>query len=765
MSFIVSDTFVTSNGPTNGAIVYGFKASRFSSVPTINTPFPSVFDAGPVTTSSAYGGPGAFQLPLPTDEQYYLSFTFNGQTTYQLYNSPHFIDGTQGSLSANSTLYGNYQQGKQFIAGSDPNDLAIVSQIVPGPSGAQGAPGIYIGATPPPETDILWADTTDPSVFSNNGLFFNPVDYGADPTGVHDSTQAIQTCLFLGHTELPAGLYSVTNLYFPDGASLTGRQDFRSGVYGTNPLTSTVTSVSQIAGTTGPLITINPTVINTSIKNIYFQGSNTTDPSNYAVDLPDSPGSSAFTGTTLTASASQGSTSITVASIAQVWKAATLLVGSAHEVVVVSTSWDGVSTTIPLVSPLKQNHSSGNAVISTGEGISGGADCRMENVAMFYFSGDYTVYWGDHRYGNKMEHCAIYGAGHVTGSPSGGQQQGTYVAGSAYNSNGVGMYCSASDCGIHASEIGASASHNLVVSCQPFGVTECDIWSAGKAGQGNGIRIKAGSTTSRIYIGSRTEFDSCANEAIYIEGNGTSFPAGDVQIGPGCFFSGNCQSEATGGTTLTNPRANIAVASNFRGMVTVMGNTAFGATPGGVDYNLNVQEDGTYSTISHQNNRLINTNDNTGYAISEVWQGYSINGTNTAPITRYATHVGNGMVDYIKHKGANANALLYYLTGGSSYVMYTADSANNRADLYTNAIKFGTTSSPGSVIFGNNGGTPYVAPSLTIGTSGGNANITSGTGAPSGSGNKGDIYFRTDTPTTANQRIYIYTGSTWTGIV
>lgn len=51
------------------------------------------------------------------------------------------------------------------------------------------------------------------------------------------------------------------------------------------------------------------------------------------------------------------------------------------------------------------------------------------------------------------------------------------------------------------------------------------------------------------------------------------------------------------------------------------------------------------------------------------------------------------------------------------------------------------------------------------------ATISSSTGAPTISGNLGDIYFRTDTPTTADQRIYICTTAgvagtaVWTGIL
>ena len=45
--------------------------------------------------------------------------------------------------------------------------------------------------------------------------------------------------------------------------------------------------------------------------------------------------------------------------------------------------------------------------------------------------------------------------------------------------------------------------------------------------------------------------------------------------------------------------------------------------------------------------------------------------------------------------------------------------------------------------------------------------IYSGTGAPAfvPSDGKGAVYFRRDTPGTVNQRIYIWSGSAWTGIL
>lgn len=44
--------------------------------------------------------------------------------------------------------------------------------------------------------------------------------------------------------------------------------------------------------------------------------------------------------------------------------------------------------------------------------------------------------------------------------------------------------------------------------------------------------------------------------------------------------------------------------------------------------------------------------------------------------------------------------------------------------------------------------------------------VYQGSGVPSNSdGNDGDVYFRTDTPGSANQRLYIRSGGTWTGIL
>jgi|SRR5215472_2839593 len=46
------------------------------------------------------------------------------------------------------------------------------------------------------------------------------------------------------------------------------------------------------------------------------------------------------------------------------------------------------------------------------------------------------------------------------------------------------------------------------------------------------------------------------------------------------------------------------------------------------------------------------------------------------------------------------------------------------------------------------------------------SSLYSGTGVPNnGNGNNGDYYFRSDTPATANQRLYIKSAGAWVGII
>jgi hypothetical protein len=72
-----------------------------------------------------------------------------------------------------------------------------------------------------------------------------------------------------------------------------------------------------------------------------------------------------------------------------------------------------------------------------------------------------------------------------------------------------------------------------------------------------------------------------------------------------------------------------------------------------------------------------------------------------------------------------------------------------------------------ATLIGSVGAPPLASMGATSVKLGGASSLFSGTGAPAtGLGAVGDYYFRTDTPSTANQRIYVKTAAAvWTGIV
>lgn len=71
---VIPDVVLVGGVPTNGLAVSAYKASRLTGVPALNTALPvGVADAGPVTTGTAFGGTGQFQITCPTSEDYYLT--------------------------------------------------------------------------------------------------------------------------------------------------------------------------------------------------------------------------------------------------------------------------------------------------------------------------------------------------------------------------------------------------------------------------------------------------------------------------------------------------------------------------------------------------------------------------------------------------------------------------------------------------------------------------------------------------------------------
>jgi hypothetical protein len=145
MTQTISDTFVTAAGPTTGAQVYGYLASRFSTPPVLNSLPPGGYgaDAGPVETGAGFGGPGEFRMVLPTNEPYYLSFDYNGQLSWKYYGNALLTDSGRGVITLAANLAGNSKRATGFADGVGAHDLATVQQVAlaHGTQGPQGEPG------------------------------------------------------------------------------------------------------------------------------------------------------------------------------------------------------------------------------------------------------------------------------------------------------------------------------------------------------------------------------------------------------------------------------------------------------------------------------------------------------------------------------------------------------------------------------------------------------------------------------------------------
>jgi hypothetical protein len=82
---VIADTFITETGPTSGATVYAYEATRFLSVPIYGSQPPAgAPDAGPVTTGTQWGGAGQFQLTVPNNVNYYALCQYDNNNYWQL---------------------------------------------------------------------------------------------------------------------------------------------------------------------------------------------------------------------------------------------------------------------------------------------------------------------------------------------------------------------------------------------------------------------------------------------------------------------------------------------------------------------------------------------------------------------------------------------------------------------------------------------------------------------------------------------------------
>ncbi len=331
-----------------------------------------------------------------------------------------------------------------------------------------------------------------------NDLTYDPVQYGADPTGTQDATATIQYLLnTYGRVDLPAGKFSVTSLWLPSGSSIVGRQSMNH-----------VSTLMHSPAATGALLNVAPGVNGVLLRDLYCDGSqggsNTNTLANYSLCYGLRIWDNALS--TTMSNASAGASSITVANAANMISRSVLNLDAAYsnaETVIVSSV---SGTTLTLASPLVNTHNGSSFGGSTVE-ANLSSSVHIDDVGFYYFAGDYTVYVGTNRNRNKFNRLVTYGAGY-------GGNDLTLRTNRAIGLGVFGDYCELSE-----SSSSHNQSHNLYISANVFGAVQCDFHEAGMGGAGNGVYIQGG---SRISLGSRTSIERCANEAVYVFGGNTS---------------------------------------------------------------------------------------------------------------------------------------------------------------------------------------------------------------------------------------------------
>ena len=634
----------------------------------------------------------------------------------------------------------------------------------------------------------LGSASTDAVAYSQL-VFVNPIDFGADPTGATDSTTAIQNALYSGKAiRFTPGTYVVSDpLYIPAGAYIEGTGSVSHTVYNVQPQPATIASIVYAAfsgGTLGapgpgPLFVLQPGVNDVVIKNLHLNGKYTDSADNYAFYLPDIPGSSilfsydtsqpwqAYNGQTwtntsiasttgqkglFTAAVSAGATSITLSTpptdTTYLQPGMPLVVvntgGGIYETVHVSSYSAGVIT---LATPTVNSYASGGYVQPNWKS---GADSAlyMDNVSMYNFTGDATVYLGKDRIANKLRHVQIYAAG----------------AGKSTNSNACGLiYCS-TDSEITTSLIGAAQKHNVVLNSSLASMSGMDIWGAGTYG----VYVLGG---NRVSINNRCEFDTMGKEAIYIEASGTaqinnsaagstayiksstgSTGASDVQVGPAATFSANCLS-GSGTNTYT---ANIGITAGWSGKLSVLGTSAI--------YNQNLNGGVMYDVV-------ITGSINSSFGLTYSRVKSPTTGSAAAPTLTSAASSGTSSLVLSSVTGltvgqpltiGSENAWIGSLNTGTKTITLVTAIGGSTPYTLTNTYAIGTTVNIASNL-------PYYGGPIYIGYSPSNVTNT-GTGSSTKAQSSVDIVLVSDQSTmlwlrqfaspsgTANPMMYLQSG-------
>ena len=147
----ISGTFTSAQyGPTSGATIYAYKATRINGVPGYGSPPPAgAPDAGPIVTGNAWGGPGQFQINVPTNEDYYVLIMWNNANFWQLAPAAAFSYQDEVTLQLNHPLDMNLQPIHNVpdpVLSLDPVNLETLQSslgqglppLTPNPAGTYG---------------------------------------------------------------------------------------------------------------------------------------------------------------------------------------------------------------------------------------------------------------------------------------------------------------------------------------------------------------------------------------------------------------------------------------------------------------------------------------------------------------------------------------------------------------------------------------------------------------------------------------------------
>ena len=169
-TYTIADVFLVNGQGYNGALVSAYKASRFGSPPIQNQSPSGAPDAGPVTTSTTFGSPGAFQIVLPTNEDYYYVVQYGAQYLWKLHSATVFSDAGGGSLAlqSNLTVAGTTTvtgllsaNGGLIVTGNDVDSGLVTAQAFSATGLGNATTGArFVGGTAsgPPTTGTFAAD-------------------------------------------------------------------------------------------------------------------------------------------------------------------------------------------------------------------------------------------------------------------------------------------------------------------------------------------------------------------------------------------------------------------------------------------------------------------------------------------------------------------------------------------------------------------------------------------------------------------------------